>query len=547
MLSGKICAPAGIPYARFLRADGPLRLIRPPDPRKPERRYSRWGGFLAEVDRFDARFFNITPRDAREIDPQERIFLETSWEAVENAGYSPETLARKVANEVGVFAGAMWSEYQLHGPHRDSAGNVRALNSSFAGIANRVSFTFDWHGPSMTVDTMCSSSLTAIHLACESLRRGECRMALAGGVNVSIHPNKYLLIGQNQFASSDGHCRSFGEGGDGYVPGEGAGAVLLKPLSAAIADGDHIHGVIRGSALNHGGQGAGYTVPNPKAQSSVIRKALAVSGVEPRTIGYIEAHGAGTSLGDPVEIRGLMESFGSDTPCPIGSVKSNIGHLESAAGIAAVTKVLLQLQHGEFAPSLHAQRLNPNIDWEHTPFFVQQEAAAWERKGDAPRRASVSSFGAGGANAHLILEEYSAPAHEVSAGPQIVALSARNRERLQESSRRLLAFLRGTPAPAFRRGIHIANRTKGHGRASGIRGAGYGRVYRAAGGLAARDARNTQRPNRPRSPRNRLGWRGKSGLAGAASKWRPPSGSFANLSVSRTTASGRAKPSIPTS
>ncbi|HKR63643.1 MAG TPA: SDR family oxidoreductase, partial [Thermoanaerobaculia bacterium] len=401
-----------------------------PDPRTPERRYSRWGGFLRHVDRFDPRFFNLLPREARDMDPQERLFLETAWEAVENAGYSPESIAASCANEVGVFAGVMWGEYQLVG-----ANAARPLNASFAAVANRVSWMFDWHAPSMAIDTMCSSSLTSIHLACESLRRGECRMALAGGVNVSIHPHKYLLIGQHQFASSDGRCRSFGDGGDGYVPGEGTGAVLLKPLSAAISDGDFIHGVILGSALNHGGQSSGYTVPNPKAQTAVIQRALAAAGVAPASIDYIETHGTGTPLGDPVEIRGLAEALGGIGACPIGSVKSNVGHLESAAGIAAITKVLLQFRHRTLAPSLHAERLNTNIDWNAVPFFVQRDAAPWNG-----RRACVSSFGAGGANAHLVIDAPPpvAPSRD-DEREQIIVLSARNRERLTEMVRRLIA------------------------------------------------------------------------------------------------------------
>lgn len=230
----------------------------------------------------------------------------------------------------------MYEEYQLYGAQAQSQGRPITLSGSSASIANRVSYYFNFHGPSMAVDTMCSSSLTSIHLACQSLQQDECEAAIAGGVNVSIHPNKYLMLSQGKFVSSNGKCLSFGEGGDGYVPGEGIGAVMLKKLSKAIEDGDHIYGVIKETALNHGGKTNGYTVPNPNAQSEVIGKALKRAGINPRTISYIEAHGTGTALGDPIEISGLTQAFREYTDdkqfCAIGSAKSNIGHCESAAG-----------------------------------------------------------------------------------------------------------------------------------------------------------------------------------------------------------------------
>ncbi|XPG76798.1 polyketide synthase [Variovorax sp. NFACC27] len=233
------------------------------------------------------------------------------------------------------------------------------------------------------MDTMCSSSLTAIHLACDSLRNGSCELAVAGGVNVTVHPNKYLTLSQGQFAASNGRCMSFGTGGDGYVPGEGVGAVLLKPLARAVADGDRIYGVIKGTAINHGGKTNGYTVPNPQAQGELIEDALRKAGVHPRTISYVEAHGTGTALGDPIEVAGLSKAFGAQTQdrqyCAIGSAKSNIGHCESAAGIAGLTKVLLQLKHGQLVPSLHSEELNPNIDFARTPFVVQRTLGEWKR------------------------------------------------------------------------------------------------------------------------------------------------------------------------
>ncbi|WP_217563223.1 beta-ketoacyl synthase N-terminal-like domain-containing protein, partial [Paenibacillus sp. GbtcB18] len=284
--------------------------------------------------------FHITPREAEIMDPQERLFLQCVYEALEDAGYTRESLGKQEAfgmkGNVGVYAGVMYEEYQLYGSQEQVRGNNVALSGNPSSIANRVSYFCNFHGPSMAVDTMCSSSLTAIHLACQGIRSGGCEVAIAGGVNVSIHPNKYLMLGQGKFASSKGKCESFGEGGDGYVPGEGVGAVVLKPLDKAVEDGDQIYGIIKATAVNHGGKTNGYTVPNPNAQASILSRAYKESGINPRTISYIEAHGTGTALGDPIEIAGLNKSFREYTKdngfCAIGSVKSNIGHGESAAG-----------------------------------------------------------------------------------------------------------------------------------------------------------------------------------------------------------------------
>ncbi|MBL1275960.1 MAG: SDR family NAD(P)-dependent oxidoreductase, partial [Ectothiorhodospiraceae bacterium] len=395
------------------------------------RSYSKWGGFIDDVDKFDPLFFNIAPRDAEWIDPQERLFLQTVWQTVEDAGYTREGLGN---SKVGVFVGVMYGEYQLFSVDQDDSP---VLGASYASIANRVSYFFDFHGPSMAVDSMCSSSLTSLHLACESIRHGECEYAVAGGVNLLLHPLKYLQLSRGRFVSSDGRCRAFGEGGDGYVPGEGVGAVLLKSLSQAVADGDSIQGVIRATAVNHGGKTNGYTVPNPNAQAEVVSEALQRSGIEAGSISYVEAHGTGTALGDPIEIGGLSKAYGGwqKQSCAIGSVKSNIGHLESAAGMAGLTKVLLQMKHRTLVPSLHAEQENSNIRFQDTPFHVQREVTEWQRPkrgvageaGDYPRRAGISSFGAGGSNAHVIIEEYEGPRCEaVSGGEQLVLLSARS-------------------------------------------------------------------------------------------------------------------------
>ncbi|MGO4775123.1 type I polyketide synthase, partial [Lysobacter sp. 2RAB21] len=392
---------------------------------------SRWGGFIQGADEFDPRFFSITPRDAEQIDPQERVFLQHAWMAIEDAGYTRAALQACRGGQVGVYAGVMYGEYNRSG--------------SLASIANRVSYALNLHGPSMTLDTMCSSSLTAIHMACQDLRQGRTDMALAGGVNLSIHPDKYSMLSAGQFISGSGHCQSFGEGGDGYIPGEGVGVVVLKRLSDAERDGDAIHAVIRGSALNHGGKTNGYTVPNPQAQAAVIADALKDAGVDARHVSYIEAHGTGTKLGDPIEIAALGKAFREYTQdtgfCLIGSAKSNIGHCESAAGIAGLTKVILQMRHRQIVPSLHSQRLNPNIDFETTPFEVNQRLRDWDAPvidgRPLPRIAGLSSFGAGGSNAHFVIEEYAGGESIAHAGAglgpgvqAIVPLSARPPEQL---------------------------------------------------------------------------------------------------------------------
>ncbi|MGC2742916.1 MAG: polyketide synthase, partial [Candidatus Angelobacter sp.] len=414
------------------------------------------GGFIAGVDEFDPLFFNIAPKEAKYIDPQERLFLQHAWMALEDAGYTRASLQSyedDVAGQVGVYAGVMYSEYQLFNVQTDRQNLKMGFAGNLASIVNRVSYFLNLHGPSMTVDTMCSSSLTAIHVACQDLKQGRTSMAIAGGVNVTVHPNKYLMLSAGQFISSDGHCQSFGKNGDGFIPAEGVGVVILKRLSEAKRDGDHIYGIIRGSAINHGGKTNGYTVPNPQAQSNVISRVLRESGIEARQISYIEAHGTGTKLGDPIEIAALSKAFREHTEekgyCRIGSVKSNIGHCESAAGIAGLTKVLLQMKHEQIVPSLHSERLNEHIDFGQTAFVVNQELRRWERPEiegrRVPRIAGISSFGAGGSNAHMIVEEYEAGVPvkpEVVPGAVVILLSARTREQLKEKARELLEFVR---------------------------------------------------------------------------------------------------------
>lgn len=415
------------------------------DPEEPGTTYARWGGFIGGVDRFDARFFGISPKDAEAMDPQQRLFLETAWAAMEDAGYAPprarRTARRRGTKDVGVFVGVTYGEYQLL---------VDIPIAGYWAVANRVSYHLGFNGPSLAVDTACSSSLTAVHLARESLRRGECGYALAGGVNVTIHPGKFLLLGLGGWASSDGRCRTFGAGGDGYVPGEGVAALLLKPLDDAIADGDRIYGVITASASNQDGRTNGFTVPNPVAQAELVHEAMTEAAIDPRSVSYVEAHGTGTSLGDPIEIAALTKAFRRFTAdagfCAVGSAKSSIGHLEAAAGVAGLVKVLLQLRHDMIAPTLHAQPPNPNIDFAKSPFRVALTAEPWRRDANGtPRIAAVSSFGAGGSNAHVIITDPPltlARAEGTGQAERLVVLSARHRDQLQEQARSLSRFLR---------------------------------------------------------------------------------------------------------
>jgi polyketide synthase PksJ len=426
------------------------------------RKLSKWGGFLDNVDCFDAPFFRIAPGEAEAMDPQERLFLETCWETIEDAGYTPESLAATAGPDqrraVGVFVGVMHNDYGFLAAEANQFGHRQPISLSLAPIANRVSYSCDFHGPSLAVDTVCSASLTALHLALESLRKGESEVALAGGVNLSLHPNKYLSYGLEDMHASADACRSFGEGGDGYVSAEGVGAVLLKPLARAMADGDHIYAVVKASAVNHGGKANGMHVPSPVAQADVVQQCIAQSGIDARSISYLEAHGTGTSLGDPIELQGLSKAFSRSTAdrqfCAIGSVKSNIGHAESAAGISGLLKTALQLHHRTLVPSLHSDPVNPYLDLENSPFYLQRETLPWQAPFLAgeiiPRRAGVSAFGATGSNAHVILEEFQQLPHDdvpVLDGPVMIVLSARNGERLRAVAERLHNHLEAVPTP----------------------------------------------------------------------------------------------------
>jgi polyketide synthase PksM len=401
--------------------------------------YTRWGGFIEGIDQFDAAFFRISPREAQHMDPQERVFLQEAYRAIENAGHVPKSLSS--TGKVGVFVGVM--------------NNTYTRQPSHWSIANRVSYLFDFNGPSLAVDTACSSSMTAIHLAVESLQSDSCECAIAGGVSLITHPDHYLNLSVSTMLSSGPECRAFAADADGMVDGEGVGVAVLKPLWKAVEDGDHIHAIIKGSMINACGRTHGYSVPDPAMQAQVVRGALERAGIEARSVSYIEAHGTGTPLGDPIEIAGLSQAFRQDTAarqfCAIGSIKTNIGHCESAAGIAGLSKVVLQMRHGMLVPSLYAEATNPEIDFAGSPFVVQRDLATWSTPStDArshPRVAGISSFGAGGANAHVVLEEYTAlpmdkpVVREGQSHPRLVLVSARNAEQLNERVRLLLQCL----------------------------------------------------------------------------------------------------------
>ena len=364
-----------------------------------------WGGFLDQVDQFDPHFFSISPREACNMDPQQRLLLEVSWEALENAGLAADRVA---GSRGGIFIGISSGDYANLNGNLTNTEAYYGTGNALSIAANRLSYFLDWHGPSWAVDTACSSSLVAVHQACQSLLQRECNLALAGGVNLMLTPQLTLTFSEAQMMAADGRCKTFDAAADGYVRSEGCGVVVLKRLSDALANGDNIQAIIRGSAVNQDGQTNGLTAPNGKSQQEVIRLALANARVKPNQISYVETHGTGTSLGDPIEVNSLkavlMSGRESNQPCWIGSVKTNIGHTEAAAGIAGLIKVVLSLEQGEIPPHLHLKQLNPYIELENTAIEIPTQLQSWS-SGEQPRLAGVSAFGFGGTNAHIILEE----------------------------------------------------------------------------------------------------------------------------------------------
>ncbi|NEO71582.1 type I polyketide synthase [Moorena sp. SIO3H5] len=381
-----------------------------PDPDTPGKMYIRHASLVDQVDQFEPEFFGISPREAHSLDPQQRFLLEVTWEALERAGINPQQLEN---THTGVFLGIGQNDYADLGFNQlENISPYDATGNGFCFAAGRLSYFLGLQGPSLAIDTACSASLVAIHEACHSLRRGESNLALAGGVQLMLSPHVTTALSKLKALSPDGRCKTFDAAADGYGRGEGCGMVVLKRLSDALKDGDQIWAVIRGSAVNHDGPSSGLTVPNKLAQEQLIQQALKAAKIEPSQVGYVEAHGTGTSLGDPMEVRALgtvfEEGHNQEHPLRIGSVKTNIGHLEAAAGIAGLIKVVLQLQHQKIAPSLNFNHPNPYIDWGNIPLEVPTQLTPWSSPG-GKRVGGVSSFAISGTNAHIVLEEAPSP------------------------------------------------------------------------------------------------------------------------------------------
>lgn len=440
-----------------------------PDRSRLGKTYCRWGGFIDGVDEFDPLFFDFSPTAADFTDPQVRLFLQTTWEVLEKAGYTRNTIESKYGSQVGVYVGAMYQQYQTL--EMDYMAHAGVSLSSYSAISNRVSNFFDFKGPSVAVDTQCSSALIAVHMARQSLVAGECELAVAGAINLILSPKKYIGLSIPLMLGSHERCRSFADG-DGFLPSEGVGAVLLKPLARAIADGDPIHAVIRASTQSHGGRGVGYGTQDPNAQYELISRCLNQSGVDVRSISYVEAAANGTGLSDTMEAAALKRAFAERTQergfCTIGSVKSNIGHSESASGIAQLAKIVMQMRHRTLPPTIHLEQPNPNLNFEGSAFLHRRTAAPWNRpvvadgRGEPvemPRRALLDSFGGGGSIACALIEEYAPdlpsavssgvapppPATRAPAVEQVITLSARNEERLRAAAARLRDYLRDRP------------------------------------------------------------------------------------------------------
>ncbi len=415
--------------------------------------YVKAGGFLEDIDLFDANFFGYNPQEAAAIDPQHRIFLECAYSALENSGYNPD----RYTGKIGIFAGVGWNNYLLFNLDRDedffktALGYQTVIGNEKDFLTTRISYLLNLKGISLDIQTACSTSLVATAMACQSLLTYQSDMALAGGISIASLKKTGYLYQQGGILSPDGHCRAFDAQAQGTVPGSGVGVVVLKRLEDALTDGDCIHAIIRGSAINNdGGDKIGYTAPSIDGQAEVIAEALALAGVEPETISYIETHGTGTVLGDPIEIAALNQVFGvrrGERPfaLTLGSVKTNIGHLDAAAGITGLIKTVLALKHQQIPPSLHFQQANPKIDFANSPFYVNTELKEWQTAG-YPRRAGVSSFGIGGTNVHVVLEESSVISHQSSVElngtrTNLLVISAKTESALETATDNLVAHL----------------------------------------------------------------------------------------------------------
>ncbi|MDF5712712.1 MAG: aminotransferase class III-fold pyridoxal phosphate-dependent enzyme [Rhizonema sp. NSF051] len=433
-----------------------INALYDPNPETLGKMYTRYGGFVSQIEEFDAQFFGISPREAVSLDPQQRLLLEVSWEALENACIQP---AQLVGTKTGVFIGISGNEYLQRLLTRDATeiDAYQITGNALSVAAGRLSYILGLTGPSLAVDTACSSSLVAVHLACQSLRHTECDLAIAGGVNLLLKSESSINLSKARMLSPDGRCKTFDATADGYGRGEGCGVIILKRLSDAIQDKDQILALIRGSAVNQDGRSSGLTAPNGPSQQAVIRQALENGGVEPGEVSYLEAHGTGTTLGDPIEVGAMAAVFGlnrpKDQPLTIASVKTNIGHLEAAAGIAGIIKVVLQLQHQEIAPHLHFQHPSPHISWENLPLIVPTQKTDWQTANNS-RLAGVSSFSISGTNAHVVLAQ--SPTLEplcpaVERPLHLFTLSAKTEPALRELALKYATYLQSHP------GVNIAD------------------------------------------------------------------------------------------
>jgi len=482
-LPGGIDSPEGL-WEALLHGDDLITEIPPdrwdaaeyydPQPGVPGRSVTKWGGFLDDVAGFDYEFFGINEREATAIDPQHRLLLETSWEAMEHAGLTPETVA---ASLTGVFVGLTHGDYQLLAADAHAVeGPYGFTGSSFSLASGRIAYALGVHGPALTVDTACSSGLTAVHLACHSLIDGESDLALAGGAAVMLDPRKFVAGSAEGMLSPTGRCHAFDVAADGFVSSEGGVMVLLKRLPDALRDGDRILAVIRGTAANQDGHTVNIATPSVTAQTAVYRAALAAARVDARSIGMVEAHGPGTPVGDPIEYASLANVYGIEGPCALATLKTNFGHAQSAAGALGLMKAVLALQHGVVPKNLHFTRLPDEMARIDTKLFVPQEITPWPTNGHHPRRAAASSYGLSGTNVHAVLEqaprqdpEAAAPADispQSSTGPLlaplIFALSSSSADELRRTAGRLADWMTAHEDVALPDLAYTLTRRRGH-------------------------------------------------------------------------------------